>query len=128
LNAKAAPAGADKRLSTAQAQSILELLGSAQNFSPKLPATFILTAETLFNSELKPTAEHFAQMEEAVRLFPNNPAVLLRAAVLYAASGKNARAAELVVQGLEVAKDDETRGYFLQLQQGLRSGVALPKG
>jgi hypothetical protein len=128
LNAKAAPAGADKRLSTAQAQSILELLGSAQNFSPKLPATFILTAETLFNSELKPTAEHFAQMEEAVRLFPNNPAVLLRAAVLYAASGKNTRAAELVVQGLEVAKDDETRGYFLQLQQGLRSGVVLPKG
>jgi hypothetical protein len=110
----AGPGGA--KLDAAKSRELKQLLASARKLNPPMPETYILTVDTLLNSELAVEDADVAVMEEAVRLFPSNATICLKAAALHAATGHKARAEELIQRGLEVARDEPTRWRLLRLR------------
>lgn len=115
----AKPQGESGKLSSTQTASVLDPLFTARDQPPALPEIYELMAETWTRSATRPTTAHLAAIEQGVKLFPRNAALVYRAAELRANNGFAAEAHGLVRLGLRVAPDASTRTRFEQLQASL---------
>ncbi len=107
------------KLSTAQTAHVLEPLFTARDQPPSLPEVYELMAEAWARSAFPPKDAHLAALEQGVKLFPRNAALIYQAAELRAKHGFAAEAHSLVRLGLRVAPDALTRTKFEQLQANL---------
>ncbi|MBI2517667.1 MAG: hypothetical protein HYV95_12255 [Opitutae bacterium] len=124
----AQPKGGQGKLSSEQTAGVLEPLFAARTQPPALAEIYELMAEAWTASAFPPTAAHLAAVEQGVKLFPRNTALVYRAADLRAQNGFPAEAHGLVRLGLKVARDEPTRAKFEQLQARLPAlAPAQPK-
>lgn len=107
--ARAAPDGADGRLSVTQTAWVLSPLFAARAGRPALPEVYELIGDVWAASAATPTRGHLAVLDEGVRLFPRRPALVLRTAELHLRNGFLDAAAPLVEIGALVADDDASR-------------------
>ncbi|HTI52326.1 MAG TPA: hypothetical protein VL475_15290, partial [Planctomycetaceae bacterium] len=94
------PAGADGRLSAAQANAVLEPLRLARTQQPPLAQTYALAAEVWRSSEVALSAQQYELLDEGLRLFPNQIALVYQIAALKLQHGAKAEAMVLVERGL----------------------------
>lgn len=113
------PGSEPGKLDTAQTANVLEPLFAARDRPPPLPEVYELIAETWARSSFPPKDAHLAAIEQGVKLFPRNAALIYRAAELRANNGFPVEAHSLVRLGLRVAPDAPTRAKFEQLQARL---------
>ena len=117
--ANATPDEAGGKLSASQTAAVLTPLFTARSQPPALAEVYELIAEAWSRSIVTPTAEHLAVLDEGVRLFPRNAALVYDNAALKTKAGLTAEAAALVKRGLRVSPDDAMRGKFEALQATL---------
>lgn len=117
--ALAAPAGANKRLSTAQVTSIANLLVTARTLPPPNPATYEFLAEVLAAGEGKPTQEQVVRLIEGVRMYPSKLRLIYATAVLCNEAGMVEAAHSLVDHGLKFSPDATTKANFAKLKERL---------
>ena len=115
----AKPQGESGKLSPTQTAAVLDPLFTVRDQPPALPEIYELMAEIWSHSAMRPTTVHLAAIEQGVKLFPRNAALVYRAAELRARHGFAAEAHSLVRLGLRVAPDAPTRTRFEQLQASL---------
>jgi hypothetical protein len=81
-DAHASPKGADGKLSSEQADSVMSLLRQARSLSPPQSSTYLLYALTLANSTVTPTTEDIGVLDEGLRHFPGEPELSAMVAAL----------------------------------------------
>lgn len=121
--ATAKPA-ANGRLGAAQLSAVLTPLFEARKLSPALPETYELIATAWLQSAAAPTPNNLAVLDEGIRAFPRNSALLYTAAQLYRQAGAPPIAASIAKLGLRYPADDAAKAKFEQL---LASLPATPK-
>lgn len=104
--------GPDGKLTPTQMSAVLTPLFQARTFPPPLPDVYQLIAETWEISSVPAKAEHLAVLDEGVRRFPRDAALLERTARLYVAAGKPDTAASIARLGRRFAANDATRSRF----------------
>jgi hypothetical protein len=77
--ARAAPAGADGKLSAAQADAIAAPLQANRSLVPALADVYLLLADTLARAERAPSPDELAMLREGVRRFPRHTDLARRA-------------------------------------------------
>jgi hypothetical protein len=120
ITAAAQPAGAEGRLSTAQANTVLEPLRTARAQQPPLPQTYALAAEVWRNSEVRLSAPHLELLEEGLRLFPGQLAMTYQIAALKLQLGAKAEATVLIERGLKQSTTAASRTAFEKLRGALQ--------
>jgi hypothetical protein len=110
---------ADGKLSPEQMTAILTPLFEARKLQPALPETYELIAEAWARSALPPKPEHLAVLDEGIRAFPRDSALLYRAAQLYQQAGAAPTAGSIARLGLRFAADDTAKARFEQLLANL---------
>jgi hypothetical protein len=113
-DASAKPA-ADGKLSVEQVAAVLTPLFEARKHQPALPETYELIATAWLQSAVAPTAANLAVLDEGVRAFPRESALLYRAALLYRQAGANPTAASIAKLGLRFSTDADARTRFEKL-------------
>jgi hypothetical protein len=112
--ASAKPAAAGK-LSAAQIGAVLGPLFEARQFPPPLPETYELIAEAWAQSAVAPKPENLAVLDEGIRAFPRDSALLYSAARLYRQAGAAPTAASIARLGLRFATDPAAKARFEEL-------------
>lgn len=112
--AKAKPSAGGK-LSAAQMAAILTPLFEARKLAPALPETYELIAEAWAQSEAAPKPENLAVLDEGIRAFPRDSALLYNAATLYQQAGSAATASSIARLGLRFSTEPAVRARFEQL-------------
>ena len=111
---------ADTPLDASGLVDVLEPLFAARGFSPPLPEVYELIAKAWDRTLVAPTRAHLAVLEEGVRLFPDEPRLVVAAAELHAKHGFHAEAAALARSGLVLVKDSGPRAKLESLLAALR--------
>jgi hypothetical protein len=114
--ALAQPAGAARRLSSAQTTAVVEPLLSAQRLSPPLAAAGELFAELWFHSEATPLPSDLVQLNQATGCFPKDYILGYETALLDAQAGHWPEARGVVGRALRTAAAPAVRAKFEQLQ------------
>lgn len=122
IQALANPNGANGLLGAAQVNAILEPLRTAHEQLPPLAQSYALAAEVWSRSEVRLSRQHFALLDEGLKLFPRQLTLLYQVAVLKFRQGANAEAAALIDRGLELSPTPASRAGFEKLQIALGSG------
>jgi hypothetical protein len=117
--ARAAPLAADGLLSGQQVAAVLTPLLEARNRPPALPETYELIATTWTHSAVAPTPGNLAVLDEGIRAFPRDSALLYGAARLYHQAGAQATAASIARLGLRYATDAAAQARFEELLAAL---------
>lgn len=117
--ASAHPAATGGKLSADQTAAVLTPLFTAREQPPRLPELYETISDAWSRSIVTPSAGHLAVLDEGVRMFPRNTALVYRTAALKARAGLAAEADALVTLGLRVATDGETRAKFEKLKASL---------
>lgn len=107
------------RFSAEQTAAVLTPLFAARNFAPPLPEVYELIAESWSRSLVTPAPEHLVVLEEGVRFFPRNSALVYATAGQKVRIGRIADAHALLTLGLRVAPTPEWREKFAALQASL---------
>lgn len=115
-----ASAGESGKLDADQVQALLASALRARKLPPPLPDTYELLAEIWSESATPPTKEQLAQIEEGVRLFPRQSALVYRVAELNVRAGLPDRAMSLASLGLRGAPDAATGQRFEALMISLQ--------
>jgi hypothetical protein len=116
--ASAHPAAGEK-FSAAQTTGILTALFAARSQPPPLVEVYQAIGEAWDRCVVTPGAAHLAVLDEGVRHFPRNAALVYQDAALKAKSGLGAEAAALADLGLRLAADGPTREKFEALKARL---------
>ena len=116
--ATAKPA-ANGKLGAAQLSAVLTPLFEARKLSPALPETYELIANAWAQSAVAPTPDNLAVLDEGIRAFPRNSALLYTAAQLYSQAGAPPIAASIAKLGLRFPADDSAKAKFEQLLASL---------
>ncbi len=119
VEGRAKPEGRDGKLNAVQLGRVLEPLYVARGQTPPLSDAYELMAEAWGAGAVAPTADHLGVVEEGVRQFPRDAALVYGAAELRAKSGFLAEAHALVRLGLRVTNDAPMRARFEQLHRSL---------
>ncbi len=119
IEGRAKPEGRDGKLSAAQLGRVLEPLYVTRGQMPPLSDAYELMVEAWDAGAAAPTADHLGVIEEGVRQFPRDAALVYGAAELRAKSGYLAEAHALIRLGLRVVTDAPMRARFEQLQRSL---------
>lgn len=123
----ATPAPGEKiRFSTDQTVNVLTPLFTARSLPPPLPEVYELIAETWARSLVTPAPEHLVVLEEGVRYFPRNAALVHATAVQKVRIGLVADAHALIALGLRVAPTPEFRAKFETLKAALPPAPPAP--
>ena len=80
--------------------------------SPRMSAVYALLAEAWMQSAEPLTLAQLGQIADGVRFFPRDAALVQQVALLAAARGFPAQAADLAKYGLRIAKTDAQRDQF----------------
>jgi hypothetical protein len=115
VQALAAPAGAGGKLSAAQVTAILDPLFTARLLEPPLPEVYLLIAETWAQSEHSPTRDNLAVLDEGIRRFPRESALLVSSIELYRRAGDSDKVTSIARLGLRMTSDAVLRNYFVPL-------------
>ncbi len=118
-DAAARPAGGHERFDAEQTAAVLTPLFSARAQPPPLPEVYELIAETWARSVITPGAEHLAALDEGLRIFSRNTALLYATATQKLRAGLVADATKIIDFGLRVATAAETRRKFETLKASL---------
>jgi hypothetical protein len=113
---------ANGRLGAAQLGAVLTPLFEARKLSPALPETYELIATAWSQSATAPTPDNLAVLDEGIRAFPRNSALLYTAAQLYRQAGAPPIAASIAKLGLRYPADDAAKARFEQLLASLPPG------
>lgn len=105
----------DGKLGAAQLSAVLTPLFEARKQPPALPETYELIAAVWAQSAVAPTPDNLGVLDEGIRAFPRNSALLYRAAQLYHQAGVPAIAASIAKLGLRFPADDAAKVRFEQL-------------
>jgi hypothetical protein len=109
--ATAKPA-ANGRLSSAQLSTVLTPLFEARKLPPALPETYELIAAAWSQSAVAPTPDNLAVLDEGIRAFPRDSALLYTAAQLYQQAGAPPTAASIARLGLRYSENTEAKARF----------------
>jgi hypothetical protein len=112
LAAFRAEQGPDGRLTNAQMAGVLSPLFKARSLPPQLPATYETIAEAWALSSVPAKPEHLAVLDEGIRLFPRNHALLYQSALLYRGAGKPETARSIAQLALRYSQDEAQRARF----------------
>lgn len=115
----AAKPAAGGKLGAAQLGAVLTPLFEARKLSPALPETYELIANAWAQSAVAPTPDNLAVLDEGIRAFPRNSALLYTAAQLYSQAGAPPIAASIAKLGLRYPADDAAKARFEQLLASL---------
>jgi hypothetical protein len=111
----AAKPATNGKLSVEQVAAVLTPLFEARKHQPALPETYELIATAWTQSAVAPTPANLAVLDEGVRAFPRESALLYRAAQLYRQAGANPTAASIAKLGLRFASDPAAKARFENL-------------
>lgn len=118
-DATAKPAGADGKLSAAQAKPIIDLLISARQQPPPIFPVYELMAETWLRRAEKCSKEELGTLVDGIRMFPGRLKLAYQIGVLAADAGENDLAHTMVDHGLKYAPDANAKTRFQQLKAAL---------
>lgn len=107
--------GPDGKLTGNQLALVLSPLFKARNLPPPLPETYATIAEAWALSSVAPKPEHLAVLDEGVRQFPRESALLYRVADLYRQAGAAPTATAIAQLGRRFAATPEDQSRFEQL-------------
>ena len=119
LAACKADPGPDGKLTPAQLSSVLTPLFKARTLPPPQPETYELIAEAWAVSSTPAEPKHLGVLDEGVRQFPRDSALIYRVAVLYQAAGAPATARAIAELGLRFATDPADKARLSELQNSL---------
>jgi hypothetical protein len=114
-------AGADLRLTAAQASEVLTPLAVTREQEPPLAEVYALIAEVWAVCAQPPTRDQLAVLEEGVRMFPRHTELVYRTAELNLRHGFTDTARWLITLGLTLAPDAAARTRFEALQVRLNA-------
>ncbi len=117
--AAAKPAEAKDRFSAEQTAAVLTPLFMARTQPPPLAETYELIAEAWARSVITPGADHLGVLDEGLRFFPRNSALVYATAVQKMRAGLVADTRSLIDLGLRIATEAETRRKFETLKASL---------
>lgn len=117
---------ANGKLSATQLNLVLTPLFEARKYQPPLPETYELIASTWAHSSVAPTIDHLAVLDEGIRAFPRNSALLYSAAQLYQQANAPTIAASIARAGIRFSADDAAKSRFEQLLASLPAAPAKP--
>ena len=115
LAAFQADPGPDGKLTQQQLAAVLSPLFKARTLPPPLPELYETIAAAWTLSSVAPKPEHLAVLDEGVRRFPRDSALLHQTALLYRQAGSADTAAAIARVGLRFAADTDARARFEQL-------------
>jgi hypothetical protein len=124
--ARAKPEASGGKISARQIAGVLEPLFTARSQSPALPETYETIATAWAACSSSPSPAHLAVLDEGVRLFPRNAALVYADAELQAKAGQIATAESLIRHGQRVTADADLRAKFDYLRAGLPVVPAVP--
>ena len=104
--------GPDGKLTQPQLAAVLSPLFKARTLPPPLPEVYETIAEGWALSSVAPRPEHLAVLDEGVRRFPRDSALLHQTALLYHRIGAADTAAAIARLGLRFAADDAAKAQF----------------
>ncbi len=110
---------ANGKLSADQMGAVLTPLFEARKQTPALPETYELIAAAWSQSAAAPTPENLAVLDEGIRAFPRNSALLYSSAQLYHQAGASATASSIARLGLRFPADAAAKAKFEQLLASL---------
>jgi hypothetical protein len=110
------PAGMDGRLGADQVASVLAPLATARRQAPALPEVYELMVDVRAASVAPLQRSDLEALEEGVAFFPQHAELRTRTALLLAAQGFSAEAAQLADTGMRFAPDAATRARFGELK------------
>jgi hypothetical protein len=113
---RAQRAGAEPRLTPAQASEVLTPLLGTREQEPPLAEVYTLIAEVWAACAEAPTRAQLAVLEEGVRTFPHRTELVYRTAELNLRHGFTDTARWLITLGLTLAPDAAARARFEALQ------------
>jgi tetratricopeptide (TPR) repeat protein len=122
----AAHPAAGHAFSAAQTVEILKALFTARSQPPPLPEVYEAIGEAWSRCVLTPTAGHLGVLDEGVRLFPRDAALIERTAELKVKAGLATEAAALIDLGLRVAPVGPAREKFEALKAALPKPAVAP--
>lgn len=114
-------AGADLRLTAAQANEVFTPLLAAREQEPPLAEVYTLIAEVWAACAQPPTRDQLVVLEEGVRIFPRHSELVYRTAELNLRHGFTDTARWLITLGLTLASDAAARARFETLQGRLNA-------
>lgn len=106
-------------LTAAQLGTVLAPLLAARKMPPPLPETYELIASAWTRSSVAPTPENLAALDEGIRAFPRNSALLYSAARLYRQAGAQPTATSIARLGLRFSSDAAAKARFEELLASL---------
>jgi len=124
--ARGKPEATAGKLSVKQTAAVLEPLFTARRQPPALPETYELIAAAWAASISSPAPAHLAVLDEGVRLFPRDAALVYADAELQARAGQIATADSLIRHGLRVTTDADLQARFEHLRAGLPPAPPTP--
>ena len=118
-DAAAQPAEAHGRFGAEQTTAVLTPLFAALGQRPPLREIYELIAETWARSVVTPGASHLAVLDEGIRIFPRDGALIYTTATQQVRAGLVADAVRSIDRGLRVSPGAELRGKFETLRASL---------
>lgn len=115
LTAALAHPAAGKKLDAAQMASVLGPVFEARQHAPLIAETYHVAADAWAASAAAPKVANLAVLDEGLKAFPRDSALVLKGARLYASIGASDIAASIARMGARFAVDAETRRAFEQL-------------
>ncbi|WP_415907159.1 hypothetical protein [Oleiharenicola sp. Vm1] len=117
--ALAHPAGPDGKLDPAQLAAVLAPVFEARQYPPLIPETYHVTADAWAASAAPPKVPNLAVLDEGLKAFPRDSALVLQGARLYASIGAYDIAAAIARMGARFAVDAGAKREFEQLLAAL---------
>ncbi len=109
----------DGKLGAGQLSAVLTPLFEARKQPPALPETYELIAAAWAQSAVAPTPDNLGVLDEGIRAFPRDSALLYNAAQLYKQAGAAPTAASIAKLGLRFTADPAAKAKFEQLLASL---------
>jgi hypothetical protein len=107
------------RLTAAQTQAVMQPLQTARLQQPPTPEVYELMAEVWLRSEVRPSSQDIALLNQSVMHFQRRPVLLLRTAELNVKYGDPAAARAMADFGLKLARTPEARQAFEEVKASL---------
>lgn len=122
--ALAQPAAPNGKLDAAQMSAVLGPLFEARKHPPLIPETYYVAAEAWAASAAQPKPGNLAVLDEGLKAFPRDSALVLKGARLYASINANDIATSIARMGLRFASDAAAKREFEQLLASLPAPAA----
>lgn len=113
------PATPEGKLDAAQMTAVLGPLFEARKHPPLIPETYHVAADAWAASATPPKPANLAVLDEGLKAFPRDSALVMKGARLYASINASDTAASIARMGLRFASDATAKHEFEQLLASL---------